>query len=349
MSDNIELSGLGLIEASAGTGKTYTIQNLYLRLVAGWENHPDGLPVESILVVTFTDAATAELKDRIRQILVLALEFFENPDLLKYGPVNDRSSEISEDYKRIDNLLLTARTQLNGEPSADRDKVIEIRIRKALLSFDNAMICTIHGFCQRMLQQYAFESGILFNTEFRNDNKTFKDLQTDFLRQWLYPEKRPLHQALMVIAGKRPPKKGRTPTVYSAIVDGFLCHTVTSRPDLLLTEPGSTDAPEILSRLKTLLVELRTDYRAGLVPDDPVSAAELEQWQQAGGSIDTTPESVIRTLTGFAAADEAEGEAGGEFPDLRRSAASAEPGPLRPPQRTDIESDTRAIQGRIRR
>ena len=61
MSDKIELSGLGLIEASAGTGKTYTIQNLFLRLVAGWENHPDGLPVESILVVTFTDAATAEL------------------------------------------------------------------------------------------------------------------------------------------------------------------------------------------------------------------------------------------------------------------------------------------------
>ena len=88
MKDKIELSGLGLIEASAGTGKTYTIQNLYLRLIAGWEKNSEGLPVESILVVTFTDAATAELKERIRQILVLGLQFFENRELLKYGPEN---------------------------------------------------------------------------------------------------------------------------------------------------------------------------------------------------------------------------------------------------------------------
>ncbi len=224
MSDNITLSGLGLIEASAGTGKTYTIQNLFLRLAAGWADHPDGLPVESILVVTFTDAATAELKDRIRQILVLALEFFENPDLLKYGPENDRSEEISADYKRIDKLLSEARQMRpNGESPEARDKIIEFRIRKALLSFDNAMICTIHGFCQRMLQQHAFESGILFSTEFRNDDKIFKDLQTDFLREWLYPEKRPLHLALLAIAGIRPSIRGRKKSVYTAIVDNYLC------------------------------------------------------------------------------------------------------------------------------
>lgn len=308
MSDKINLSGLGLIEASAGTGKTYTIQNLFLRLVAGWENNTDGLPVESILVVTFTDAATAELKDRIRQILVLALEFFENPDLLKYGPENERSEEISADYKRIEELLFTARSQPNGQLSTERDKVIEIRLRKALLSFDNAMICTIHGFCQRMLQQHAFESGILFSTEFRNDDKTFEDLQSDFLRQWLYPEKRPLHLALLAIAGKRPPKKGRKRTVYMAIVDDYLCHTVSSRPDLKLTETGSTDAPEILTRLKAILEELRTEYRAGLTAGTPEQLEKLEQWQQAGGSIDTTEESVIRILIGLAAADKTDGE-----------------------------------------
>ena len=309
MSDDIQLSGLGLIEASAGTGKTYTIQNLYLRLAAGWKNHPDGLPVESILVVTFTDAATAELKDRIRQILVLALEFFENPDLLKYGPQNDRSEEISEDYKRIEKLLSEARQMRpNGESPEARDKVIEIRLRKALLSFDNAMICTIHGFCQRMLQQHAFESGILFNTEFRNDNKTFENLQTDFLRQWLYPESRPLHLALLAIAGGGLPKNGTKTCDYSTIVDGYLCHTVSARPDLKLTETGSTDAPKMLSRLKSLLEELRTEYRSDLTAGTPEQAAELEHWQQAGGSIDTTTGSVLQALIEFAQADRTEGE-----------------------------------------
>lgn len=309
MSDKIELSGLGLIEASAGTGKTYTIQNLFLRLVAGWENHPDGLPVESILVVTFTDAATAELKDRIRQILVLALEFFENPDLLKYGPENDRSEEISEDYKRIEELLSEPRQMRpNGESPEVRDKAIEIRLRKALLSFDNAMICTIHGFCQRMLQQHAFDSGILFNTEFRNDDKTFEDLQADFLRQWVYPEKRPLHLALLAIAAGGSTLPDTKPCAYSTIVDGYLCRTVSSRPDLKLTETGSTDAPEILSRLKTILEELRTEYRADLAAGTPEQMAELERWRQADGSIDTTPESVILALNGLAGNEETEGE-----------------------------------------
>ena len=313
MSDQIKLSGLGLIEASAGTGKTYTIQNLFLRLVAGWEDHPDGLPVESILVVTFTEAATAELKDRIRQILVLALQFFENPDLLKYGPENDRSDEISADYKRIEELLSEARLMRpNGESPEIRDKVIEFRLRKALLSFDNAMICTIHGFCQRMLQQHAFESGILFSTEFRNDDKTFKNLQTDFLRQWLYPEQSPLHLALLTIAGERHSKRGRKPTAYTAIVDNYLCHTVSARPDLKLTKTESTNAPELLSRLETLLEELRTEYRADQVPEDEEKRAELDCWQKAGGRIDSTPLSVILTLIGFVRTDETEENEAGE-------------------------------------
>jgi len=60
----IPLDGVNLIEASAGTGKTYTISNLYLRLILEKE-----ISVRDILVVTFTDAATKELKERIRNIL----------------------------------------------------------------------------------------------------------------------------------------------------------------------------------------------------------------------------------------------------------------------------------------
>ncbi|MEE4363226.1 MAG: UvrD-helicase domain-containing protein, partial [Desulfotignum sp.] len=59
----LDLQKTTLIEASAGTGKTYTITTLVVRLIAA------GYPVESILVVTFTEAAAAELKLRIRMRL----------------------------------------------------------------------------------------------------------------------------------------------------------------------------------------------------------------------------------------------------------------------------------------
>ena len=61
---NVELEGSNIIEASAGTGKTYSIAGIFLRLVLERD-----MPVDRILVVTFTDAATSELRDRIRQRL----------------------------------------------------------------------------------------------------------------------------------------------------------------------------------------------------------------------------------------------------------------------------------------
>ncbi len=309
MEKKIELSGLGLIEASAGTGKTYTIQNLYLRLVAGWKNNPDGLPVESILVVTFTDAATAELKERIRQILVLGLQFFENRELLKYGPENaektDRAKEITSDYKRIEEPLSEARNTRSGESPEMRDHVIGLRIRRALLLFDNAMIFTIHGFCQRMLQQYAFESGLLFNTEIRNDKSTFLALESDFLRRMLYTEKRPLMLALLTAVAKRQ----SSDSSLTSIVNDSLCYKVVSRPDLKLTETGSTDIPEIFDELKSLLEQIRAEYAAELLPGGAASAmkSEFDSWQQSGAGIDQTDDRILQKLTEIAESAVAEG------------------------------------------
>ena len=310
MEKKIELSGLGLIEASAGTGKTYTIQNLYLRLVAGWDNNPDGLPVESILVVTFTDAATAELKERIRQILVLGLQFFENRELLKYGPENAektvRPKKISKDYKRIEELLSESRVTRPGESQEMRDKAISLRIRKALLLFDNAMIFTIHGFCQRMLQQYAFESGLLFNTEIRNDSSTFLALESDFLRRMLYPEKRPLMLALLTAVANRQSSDGSL----TSIVNDTLCRKIVSRPDLKLTETGSTNIPEIFGCLKNLLGQIRSEYTAELLPGGAAAAmkSEFDSWQQAGASIDQTDDRILQELTEIAENTAANGE-----------------------------------------
>ncbi len=146
--------GTTLIEASAGTGKTYTITTLVLRLLL-----EQGLRIEEILVVTFTEAATAELQHRIRGRLRNALERFEDP-----SPSQDELLE-----------ALFQRVGPEGRPQALR------RLRAALTSFDLAAISTIHGFCKRMLQENAFESGVLFDTELIADQEPLlRELVRDF-------------------------------------------------------------------------------------------------------------------------------------------------------------------------
>lgn len=158
------LSGIALVEASAGTGKTYTIQNLFLRMIA-----EKNLTVDSILVMTFTEAATAELKERIRGILTMARQFLISPESLS-----------GTDRTRVDGLLKYARAEAG-------DEQILRRIQNALLNFDSAAIYTIHGFCQRMLSEYAFESGLLFNIEIRQEQEILlQRLLNDFIRSFFY-------------------------------------------------------------------------------------------------------------------------------------------------------------------
>ena len=71
---SIPLESINLIEASAGTGKSWTVTLLYLRLIL-----EKNLTVDQILVVTFTDAATKELRDDIRKRIVAALNAFSDP------------------------------------------------------------------------------------------------------------------------------------------------------------------------------------------------------------------------------------------------------------------------------
>lgn len=151
------LDGVNLIEASAGTGKTYTIAGLYLRLVLEKK-----MPVEKILVVTFTEAATQELKERIRLRLKEAESGFEKGS--------------------SDDPLLSACL----ERSASRSDDLE-HLRNAVRSFDQAAVFTIHGFCQRMLVENAFESGSLFETELVTDNSDLiLEITRDFIRTHVY-------------------------------------------------------------------------------------------------------------------------------------------------------------------
>ncbi|GAA0818753.1 exodeoxyribonuclease V subunit beta [Colwellia asteriadis] len=140
----LELSGKHLIEASAGTGKTYNITRIYLRLLLERE-----LKVEQILLMTFTKDATEELRGRIDSFLREALSNWQ-------GLCESQGSD-GEFFTRLNTTI-------------DADKR-EFLLKRALLFLDEAAIFTIHGFCQRVLNQYAFSSGLPFNANMAADTK----------------------------------------------------------------------------------------------------------------------------------------------------------------------------------
>ena len=117
--EHFDLSRHAVVEASAGTGKTYTIEQLVLRLLT-----EEAVPLERILIVTFTEKATGELKVRLRAML-------------------ERALQKDDDFAPL--------------------------LKPALDHFDQAPIFTIHGFCQRLLQEYALEQAQDFRAELVND------------------------------------------------------------------------------------------------------------------------------------------------------------------------------------
>ena len=150
---DMPLNGLQLIEASAGTGKTYTIANLYLRqLLSGRET-------SQVLVVTFTNAATDELRGRIRERVREALEVM--------------LGEATEDE-----FLGLVRERLEKEGALE---LACRQLEQALYSLDDAAIFTIHGFCQKALKRFAFHSGQLFEVELVTDDD---DLLHTALQDW---------------------------------------------------------------------------------------------------------------------------------------------------------------------
>lgn len=136
--------GRSLIEASAGTGKTWTLTALYARLLLERQ-----LSVGQILVVTYTTAATAELRERIRARLAELLAVYDG------APSDD-------DF-------------LNRLHARFPDEASRRRLLLAVHGFDEAAIFTIHGFCQRALQDAAFEAGGDFDSELTADDREIID------------------------------------------------------------------------------------------------------------------------------------------------------------------------------
>ena len=162
----LPLIGERLIEASAGTGKTFTIAALYLRLLLGLGGeaaYPRAISVEELLVVTFTEAATEELRGRLRS----------NIHELRIACLRGES----------DNPLYSA---LLAE-IADKDDAAKTLLL-AERQMDEAAVFTIHGFCQRMLSLNAFESGMLFEQQLIEDESRLRyQACADFWRRHCYP------------------------------------------------------------------------------------------------------------------------------------------------------------------
>ncbi len=168
----LPLWGSRLIEASAGTGKTWTIAALYLRLVLGHGGENAFmrplLPSE-ILVMTFTRAATRELSDRIRSRLLGAAQCFRG-----------------ESPPDPDDALLIA--LLADHPNGPARSAAAWRLAMAAQGMDDAAVFTIDAWCQRMLREHAFDSGAAFD-EALNANERAMQLEAaqDFWRRELYP------------------------------------------------------------------------------------------------------------------------------------------------------------------
>jgi exodeoxyribonuclease V beta subunit len=164
------LRGSQLIEASAGTGKTFTISALYLRLVLGHGGEAAGFGREllppQILVVTFTDAATKELRERIRTRLAEAARFFRD----ETPAPDDLIAELREQY------------------SPEQWSACANRLDIAAQWMDEAAVSTIHSWCQRMLREHAFDSGSLFTQTLETDHSDLLgEVLRDYWRLFCYP------------------------------------------------------------------------------------------------------------------------------------------------------------------
>ncbi len=204
------LGGVNLIEASAGTGKTWTICGLYLRLLLERRCR-----VHEILVVTFTKAATAELRERIRTRMLELLAFL-NAD----SPATD------------DPFILALSADLMQRIGMRKHELTE-RLELALYSFDEASIFTIHGFCQRALADQPFAAGLPMHTELvESDQEYSMQAVHDFWRRHVADAAVSPELARHIFA------RGDTPEKYGKLLARRL-----AKPLARLIWPADIDAP----------------------------------------------------------------------------------------------------------
>jgi exodeoxyribonuclease V beta subunit len=222
-----ELAKLGtrhaVVEASAGTGKTYVLEHLVIDLLL-----TRGATLDQILVVTFTEKATAELTDRVRRKL-------EELESLSAGHP----------------LAIPVLVAESGAPSDSADDACWLiderarrKLREALFAFDRASISTIHGFCQRLLSEHAFANRRLFNEEAIDEDEAFHSAFSETLRRDVGPDPavQPFLEAWLA-AGK---SLGDLESRFLSRVRRGLASLYPPRPDAV--RPGSLDQAAVVSK-----------------------------------------------------------------------------------------------------
>ena len=158
----VPLTGSNLIEASAGTGKTYSIAILALRLVL------EGKGINKLLLVTFTRAAVEELETRIRLFM-------------------RQAEQCSKGQRISDSLIESIVRSYQNNPAIGADEVTN-RLSAAVRLLDEASILTIHAFCQRVLSEYAVETGEPFGSESitpEAEAEVLEDAANRWWRKWI--------------------------------------------------------------------------------------------------------------------------------------------------------------------
>ena len=160
---NVELKGKNLIEASAGTGKTFSIAIIFMRWILETDNS-----VDSIAAVTYTEFATKELKERISSFLKDALDFMLHRE--------NCSKNIDEKIKFVCE---------NALKNVGYDDSVK-KLKSAVSNFEETSIYTIHGFCNRLITENAFELNVDSDIKIAEDGNTkYRDITLDFFRKKL--------------------------------------------------------------------------------------------------------------------------------------------------------------------
>jgi len=264
--------GLRLLEASAGTGKTFALAHLALRLLT-----EQAIPLRRLLVVTFTDAAAAELRERIGRRLQEALSGLQDPT-----------------RKPPDAVLGEWLAQQRQQTEAGEVGTTEIRLLLALEDLDGADITTIHGFCQRSLQRHALEAQ-------RPPGLTL-DSEGDILLEQVvhtYWQEQVLRLPLPLIRGLS--RKGMKPKAFRSLLrtlDGDPGLELEALPQELPVEaPLPASLPELLGQrwqrlqeawrergpdlMETLFAQAKA-WKAADLPYHPYTQKESKRWNRAG-------------------------------------------------------------------
>lgn len=177
---DIQFEGLHLIEASAGTGKTYTLSSLMVRIFL--EKY---LP-NQVIATTFTRAAAAELKSRIRARLIEVQQYLEPLRTVLESDVYTRAAQESDPLKQ--HLLKTF---------APRIAYACERLKLVIDQLDELFVGTLDSFSQKLLREFAFESGKIERAQITEDAKAYtRQLIHDVLREWIQSQPQHVIDAL---------------------------------------------------------------------------------------------------------------------------------------------------------